>query len=307
MSEAASITSDGSDSEFPNRRYARSYNPESNRGRRKVTVPPQSIRAGQNRDAQRAFRARKQAYVDGLKDKVQELTALLADNALYLECERLKQRVASLEAEKASLPSQSQSPDIHVINCSTCIAEQFKSSVLHSQLNQMESRLSSLSNENQSLKQQLAVSTSVSPNFGLSSYPGTAYSVNEWLAVLQGGEESGLKSANDLYGPVELDSARIALQSVKSLQGNGVADQFLDVIDAQSKTTSPQTIRMLQVKLSICAQTALSLCTIVDRQKCIEIYANLFIRNRLQLVSTIFYQLFLNFEFGRIISSRYPS
>ena len=96
----------------------------------------------------------------------------------------------------------------------------------------MESRLSSLSNENQSLKQQLAVS-SVSPNFGLSSYPGTTFSVNEWLAVLQGGEESGLKSANDLYGPVELDSARIALQSVKSLHGNGVADQFLDVIDVR--------------------------------------------------------------------------
>ncbi|KAJ3265955.1 hypothetical protein HDU77_003045 [Chytriomyces hyalinus] len=141
--------------------------PKGRAGRKLITEPPPTKRAGQNREAQRAYRERKEQYVKSLEQKVQELQDLLAQkdgnsittatttptssetNAQFLqlelfeiknENELLKKLVAATTASSAptSSTTASPSPPVNVSDstqsdCLNCIKLQLKSIELETQ------------------------------------------------------------------------------------------------------------------------------------------------------------------------------
>ncbi|KAJ3242291.1 DNA-binding transcription factor yap1 [Chytriomyces hyalinus] len=139
--------------------------PKGRAGRKLITEPPPTKRAGQNREAQRAYRERKEQYVKSLEQKVQELQDLLAQkdgnttatasttaisdetNTQFLqlelfevknENELLKKLVAATTTSSAPTSSTSPSPPVNVSDsvqpdCLNCIKLQLKSIELETQ------------------------------------------------------------------------------------------------------------------------------------------------------------------------------
>ncbi|KAI8837155.1 hypothetical protein BJ741DRAFT_708120 [Chytriomyces cf. hyalinus JEL632] len=142
--------------------------PKGRAGRKLITEPPPTKRAGQNREAQRAYRERKEQYVKSLEQKVQELQDLLAQkdgntatttttttttssetNAQFLqlelfevknENELLKKLVAATTSSSAPTSSTTASPsppvnlsDSMQPECLSCIKLQLKSIELETQ------------------------------------------------------------------------------------------------------------------------------------------------------------------------------
>ncbi|KAJ3027351.1 UNVERIFIED_CONTAM: hypothetical protein HDU68_003973 [Siphonaria sp. JEL0065] len=210
------------------------YHPKSGRGRKQTTAEAASRRAAQNREAQRTLRERKQKYITSLEDKIKELTALVAPNDLYSEYERLKKRVVDLEAEASvavgsiSDPISSNNQTVIITECSNCPLERLKCALLNDKVASLEHRIAVLEKEN------VALQNPATDSFGLTA---TYFdpmmldfgNTDGWLDSLMKDLEQPpelLKSAEELYGPMEVESCGIALKGIASIKAS-----HMDIVD----------------------------------------------------------------------------
>ncbi|KAJ3113882.1 hypothetical protein HK100_001864, partial [Physocladia obscura] len=90
----------------------------------------------------------------------------------------------------------------------------------------------------------------------------------------------GVLSATQLYGPPEIDFAKIALHNLPSLKNSKYVDQFFDTFAAQSNASDQTTIRKLLLKAISIRSKMLNKCNVMDRQKVLEIIGIFYERNK---------------------------
>ncbi|KAJ3078281.1 hypothetical protein HK100_010773, partial [Physocladia obscura] len=122
------------------------------------------------------------------------------------------------------------------------------------------------------------VSSSESPSDMTSPWLGFSNG-NSSMGVATGATNSVL-SATLLYGPPEIDFAKIALHSLPSLKDSKYVDQFFDTFAAQSSASDQATIRKLVLKAISVRSKMLNKCNVMDRQKVLEIIGIFYERNK---------------------------
>ncbi|KAJ3023963.1 UNVERIFIED_CONTAM: hypothetical protein HDU68_008362 [Siphonaria sp. JEL0065] len=134
-----------------------SYNPQSGKGRKRMADAPANAndRTLQNREAQRALRERKAAYVSELEAKVKE-------------GDELRRRIVELETEVAvlrrlTLPNNGPGAVIAyqtnpIGSCPLCAAERLKTSICMDQIAALEAQISHMRSEGEALKTQTLMS-----------------------------------------------------------------------------------------------------------------------------------------------------
>ncbi|KAI9349556.1 hypothetical protein BDR26DRAFT_852349 [Obelidium mucronatum] len=119
-----------------------------------------------------------------------------------------------------------------------------------------------------------------------------------------GSRPGAVKSVEQVCRKVEVESARIAFNTLNSINNKKrdeantttLADLLLDEIVKQSKCTDAQQVLEYQTRISRIGHCLLDSCDLMDRQKCIEICAVFFERNKahLKYISDITSSIVLN-------------
>ncbi|KAJ3289889.1 hypothetical protein HDU79_003702 [Rhizoclosmatium sp. JEL0117] len=287
----------------PNNNH-RTFDPHSNRGRRKTNSEPASKRIAQNRENQRIHRERKAAYLADLEQKVAQLSSLSSsststpttpsatDSKLALALARINE----LEAEVAFLKQTSGALDLVVASgllpCASCVAERIKTTVQMDQIRNLEARLAQIEAENVLLKGIIAtppgtVSQSVPGSGGTANGNGLFgdFSMDMELDALFASlipPDEMNRSSEELFGPLEIESARIALSAVDSLKDKKEAvDTMFETYLAQSRVSNPKEARKLIFKSVRAIVQLLDECSILDRSKVAEIFSVFQARNAL--------------------------
>ncbi|KAJ3059557.1 hypothetical protein HDU98_004458, partial [Podochytrium sp. JEL0797] len=231
----------------------------------------------------RRFREKKQLYIEGLE----------RENA------ELKRRLAELETSQ-SIATPLEGPSTASTDHTTISNswDKFNHIVMQEKLTLMESRISSLELENTALRAGTVPSLLSTPD------PSGLYGTNpmgsllmdfgftdDWLelmnvtppAVVTDSVSETCKSAEEVYGPVEVESSKISFKGLRSLRHLNLPEQLMGLIQQQSRTVATEELVKLQVQLSTVGQTLLNSCSMVDRQRCIEISAVFFERNKHQM------------------------
>ncbi|KAJ3293980.1 hypothetical protein HDU79_011653 [Rhizoclosmatium sp. JEL0117] len=272
-------------------RASRPYNPNSGRGRRKTSTEPTTLRQGQVREAQRALRERKSAYIAGLEQKVKDLEAEVA----------LLRQSAAVVSHLATIPAEV--PPSSTTSCSQCI-------VLNSNLESALLEAAQLKQKVQSLELQLQVQGSVihpnqlnKPIHSNHSSPiidqqGTIldpFSTEEWMDVttppapIAAIQSLILSNPNSfipsiqMFGPGENEFARIAMSSLESLQnekGKELIDRTLHLCALQTYCSDRVQLKQILLQTQTTASKLLDMCGILDRQRMIEILALMGERNK---------------------------
>ncbi|ORY41672.1 hypothetical protein BCR33DRAFT_718814 [Rhizoclosmatium globosum] len=256
-------------------RASRPYNPNSGRGRRKTSTEPTTLRQGQVREAQRALRERKAAYIAGLEQK--------------WPCSSIAAVVSHLATIPAEVPPSS------TTSCSQCISALLEAAQLKQKV--------------QSLELQLQVQGSVihlqlnKPIHSNHSSPiidqqGTIldpFSTEEWMDVttppapIAAIQSLILSNPNSfipsiqMFGPGENEFARIAMSSLESLQnekGKELIDRTLHLCALQTYCSDRVQLKQLLLQTQTTAAKLLDMCGILDRQRMIEILALMGERNK---------------------------
>ncbi|KAI9349594.1 hypothetical protein BDR26DRAFT_852421 [Obelidium mucronatum] len=210
-------------------RFTDTYNPQSGRGRKPSNGSASSRRAEQNRIHQRTLRERKEAYVKGLNAKIEELTSLLVPNALFVEYERLKKRVSDLEMELSSTRSNLSDISKSPPECSNCAAERFKNAILTEKVSGLNRQLSDLKATKAPSPQPPAPSDLPPLEFIDPMMMDFSAISDDWMeALLRDIEQPRqlLKSAEELYGPLEVLSCGIAFKGIPYIKNSK-----MDIVD----------------------------------------------------------------------------
>ncbi|KAJ3032141.1 UNVERIFIED_CONTAM: DNA helicase rad5 [Siphonaria sp. JEL0065] len=93
-------------------------------------------------------------------------------------------------------------------------------------------------------------------------------------------QNSAFQSATALFGPPECEFARIALKSIPSLSGCKHVDEIFDLFTLQSNSIDKDLIKMCGLKSMALRGKILDACSVVDRQKVIELIVIFLERNR---------------------------
>ncbi|ORY53563.1 hypothetical protein BCR33DRAFT_844868 [Rhizoclosmatium globosum] len=236
----------------------RQYNPNSGRGRRRTSAEPASKRAGQLRDAQRALRERKLAYISGLENEVASLKNEVKD------VQSLRERIRQLEFEallsSSTSASTSQSPApapaIAPSPCLNCSAESFKSSMYFVQIQTLQAQMVQLKAE-------------------LDLWKSEAIRYRAPLALI-----TASPHFRHVHGPIEVETTRILMKSIPSLKNSKNVDVVLQHISDRVRERE-----MLKPKewLARCMRAFTDMfdeCTVMDRLKVIEAMAVFYERNK---------------------------
>ncbi|KAJ3007014.1 UNVERIFIED_CONTAM: hypothetical protein HDU68_003748 [Siphonaria sp. JEL0065] len=252
---------------------SRTYNPHTSRGRPKSTNDAPSKRSGQMRDIQRAHRERKRLYILELEAKAKEL-------------ETVKLRVAELESRPTSAAATTLSTSTSCINCAS---EQFKNNLCLEKICILEKRVADLECESEMWKQK-AMALSDQTSFAIGKdLPGkdpfaflfdsdlnvdNAMSIDSLLA------SQPIPSAEELFGPMDMDTSRRDLRALPSLQGLTVGDELVDAVVAQAKVTQPNQIKIMFFRVIRLLNRVFDACNnVLDRAKATEIVADCMGRN----------------------------
>ncbi|KAJ3078701.1 hypothetical protein HDU99_000421 [Rhizoclosmatium hyalinum] len=285
----------------PNNNH-RPFDPHSNRGRRKTNSEPASKRIAQNRENQRIHRERKAAYLADLEQKVVQLSSLTSsststpttpsatDSKLALALARINE----LEAEVAFLKQTSGALVVAsgLLPCASCVAERIKTTVQMDQIRNLEARLAQIEAENVLLKGIIATPpgtvSPLVPGSGGTANGSTLFGdfsmdmeLDALFASLIPPDEMN-RSSEELFGPLEIESARIALSAVDSLKDKKEAvDTMFETYLAQSRVSNPKEARKLIFKSVRAIVQLLDECSILDRSKVAEIFSVFQARNAL--------------------------
>ncbi|KAJ3242934.1 hypothetical protein HDU77_010620 [Chytriomyces hyalinus] len=209
---------------------------KSTRGRKKSTQVPSNKRTAQNREAQRNYHERKQAYIRGLEAKVAELSANIGKSvvgaieevpagldalqlgaqieALKRENSQLTQKIAAmqqLEAEqrKSSIPCSVSASPRNVINvpCDRCASLENKSELYLGRIQALEMQVSGLQAECSSLR---------------------LLTRNDALSTGSVTPAVGIPSVADIFKPISLENPNPSMSN-ENLFGT-VSDHWMDMI-----------------------------------------------------------------------------
>ncbi|KAJ3265956.1 hypothetical protein HDU77_003046 [Chytriomyces hyalinus] len=211
---------------------------KSNRGRKKSSEIPASKRTAQNREAQRKFNEKKQAYVQGLEAKVAELLAALSNTnadtnvnsgnegilsaeakviALENENLTLRQRITSLEMDHFSSPDSGPSSFLGVPvatsnACSSCSAAETKVHLYAGRIQALEMQVAGLQAECSNLK---LMSEALAAE---ASTPQPLSNISPSNSAIFAGADSLLNPSNDFWSSLfDSSSSNVGAMATLSL------------------------------------------------------------------------------------------
>ncbi|KAJ3115642.1 hypothetical protein HK100_001272 [Physocladia obscura] len=221
------------------------YNPNSGRGRRRTNAQPATNRAAQLREAQRVHRERKQTYIKQLEAK-----AARADE-LEAICAALSRRLLALAASLPALSDPADAPGN--------------------------------SNAQSAANQPADDAPIASPSAATDTFPSTASHSDDWLESSLPdalASREAFVSAALLYGPIELEFARILLTNVPSLEDSPLIGRFIDATNAAVDSSDRRELRKNMMLVIASSQDILDACGVIERQKVLETFALIKMRNK---------------------------
>ncbi|KAJ3230639.1 hypothetical protein HDU81_004328, partial [Chytriomyces hyalinus] len=208
---------------------------KSTRGRKKSTQVPSNKRTAQNREAQRNYHERKQAYIRGLEAKVAELSANSGRSvvgaieevpagldalqlgaqieALKRENSQLTQKITAMQLEsdqRKSNPCSSSAAPRNVVSvpCNRCAILENKSELYLGRIQALEMQVSGLQAECSNLK---------------------LLTRNDALSVGSVTPAVGIPSVADIFKPISVENSTLSSLSNENLFGT-VSDHWMDII-----------------------------------------------------------------------------
>ncbi|KAJ3060878.1 hypothetical protein HDU99_005746, partial [Rhizoclosmatium hyalinum] len=273
----------------------RQYNPNSGRGRRRTSAEPASKRAGQLRDAQRALRERKLAYISGLENEVASLKSEVKDVQSLRERIRQLEFEALLSSSTSASTSQSPAPAPAIASspCLTCSAESFKSSMYFVQIQTLQAQMVQLTTELDLWKSEairyrapLALITASPPisdvgNSSLFSFPFTATTDDPMETLIKSLDSAhSTPSCEDMHGPIEVETTRILMKAIPSLKNSKNVDIVLQHISDQVREREVFNPKEWLPRCMRAFTNLFDECTVMDRLKVIEAMAVFYERNK---------------------------
>ncbi|KAJ3089790.1 hypothetical protein HK100_007656, partial [Physocladia obscura] len=211
----------------------RKYEPHNGRGRKKLAELSPTARAQQMRDAQRALRARKFEYVTNLELKVSRLT------------EQVSVLQQQLLHYKAFAPRE------HLFSVTNLTPDSDNSNV--SEVNdQIESGSSIDINP-------ISIESVQSDTVMRGISNSTDFLKTVWV------------SAEQLYGPVEIEPFKERMNALESLKDSNVVNRSFDLFVALSRATETGVARTLQLKKIREHAKLMNKCGVLDSMKLAEI------------------------------------
>ncbi|KAJ3021038.1 UNVERIFIED_CONTAM: hypothetical protein HDU68_009850 [Siphonaria sp. JEL0065] len=265
-------------------------------------------RKQQNKAAQEKYRERRVAQVTELETKVAQLTAALLEKGAQsssVEVAVVRERLAQVDAENAGLRKLLLASDAKVsllrqrlvtmmttstvaaaVPCPNCQSVQPLDALgsLDWGLDFMDidfpdptstnpqPRLSDLE-----LLELLQNQQTESP--ASSSFASTSTAESSSISNLQPANTTS--TSTQLFGPIETESARIALKTVPGISQN--VDEILDVILQLSTEKKRETIQSLMVRFITLKHKLLDSCTLLDRRTVIEVMEKFKTQNHMHL------------------------
>ncbi|KAI9328944.1 hypothetical protein BDR26DRAFT_873324 [Obelidium mucronatum] len=146
--------------------------------------------------------------------------------------------------------------------CISCFAERAKTAICMDQICALEAVVNGLKLQLNSLN--LAGS-------GQNATPNPNLSESSLNFLSESGYWEDVKTSEQLYGAIEVDSFKITLKSLPSLKNRAnLVDAYYDLLVEETKVTKPQAARKLLVKLLQAGRELTNACSILDRVKCLE-------------------------------------
>ncbi|KAJ3030474.1 UNVERIFIED_CONTAM: hypothetical protein HDU68_008890 [Siphonaria sp. JEL0065] len=255
------------------------YNSTSNRGRKKTTTEAPSRKAALNRDAQRALRERKAAYIKDLETKCAQMAATLSQlqqvnnthtsfpspelMAAKKDVDLLKRRNLELELENSVLKALQPLPPNA---CISCHSERAKTKICMDQILSLESAVADLK-------------YSLSPFSANDSFLADLINIDGGdMDFLTGWED--VKTSEELFGPIEVESFKITVKALPSFKdAHHLVDSFYQLVQAEASMKNTRDARKLLIQICKVYRELMDKCTILDRMKCAELMAIFHERN----------------------------
>ncbi|KAI9328945.1 hypothetical protein BDR26DRAFT_873326 [Obelidium mucronatum] len=185
-----------------------------------------------------------------------------------LEIERLRRRNLDLELECQVLKGATFS-SIPVTACISCFAERAKTAICMDQICALETVVNGL---------KIQLENTATESLNSSQSPETTYTAN--ASEMDESVWEDVKSAEQLYGPMEVDSFKITVKSLPSFKyRQDFVDEYFDLIEQEAKVATPREARQLLVKIVKANSKVRKVCSVMDRMKCLELTAIFHERN----------------------------
>ncbi|ORY41725.1 hypothetical protein BCR33DRAFT_718845 [Rhizoclosmatium globosum] len=267
-----------------------------NKGGRKRTVSQPS----KNLKSQREFQIRRMTHIKDLEQENKVLKAAIAStnspsttqsNETAALIKSLQTKVLALEAENTMMKENLVAVDLRAsvpsngsTACPGCALERMRSVTAYGLLRQQEEKVAGLVLECQSLRSVLALNQFLASIDVVSAGGETGSESGGSIGNLA--DVSGLEidnvilSAEDLYGPMEVEFARVACKALPSLADCVYVDRLFDTFLIQSKSRDKGEIRKLNFRTMYLRGKLLDACSVLDRHKVIETIVLFLHRNR---------------------------
>ncbi|KAJ3012670.1 UNVERIFIED_CONTAM: hypothetical protein HDU68_001079, partial [Siphonaria sp. JEL0065] len=250
---------------------------------------PTPKRAQQMKDAQKAHRIRKAEYVKDLETQVATL------NREAKQMDAIKERMAQLEFENSLLKSSSTGyMNIEKSICASCLIKDIRIRTLESQLltPQATGDANSLSATSASPPTFIQLpphsdSTSTLGNELISSNVLDFDTVMDDLDVFLSSIAPRPITAEELYGPAEVESTRLSLQMIPSLKNCPHVSEICDLFAGFARTSDILTLKRNMLKYVRAIDSMFRSCHVLDKPRVFEIFAMHYERNLLHAQYTV--------------------
>ncbi|KAJ3106561.1 hypothetical protein HK100_003716 [Physocladia obscura] len=272
---------------------------KANTGRPRTTQEAPSHRAARNRESQRALRDRKAKYISNLEETATRLADENTSLKATLETAQRSVQEARQEIENLrkllSINDSSGDSSITANKCLSCTAERIKSSICMQQVETLEVALNkALEFQNQATNSNHTTPTTTAnnPAFDINSLLQSSNSFSpssvvqnqlldlmdvsllSWIPNETPTANSILMTSEELYGPLEVESLRIATIHVTSLRKHpDFVNHIRDLFVAQTKVSDVKEARRILVKFNRALRDLRMKIDFVDYIKLYELYA----------------------------------
>ncbi|KAJ3281172.1 hypothetical protein HDU79_011041 [Rhizoclosmatium sp. JEL0117] len=249
------------------------------RGRKRL-APDESTskRAIQLREAQRVHREKKALYIKELEDKVRILESeikIQSDKVRTLEQELERERVGSLVCSVCSASASASSRTTSTVQLQPTTATTTAAQPTPNYLLPLHT-LASLSTS----------STSNGPSDAIHHSPPTSFSptststTSDLFALPLADLDSFLNNlvprmltSEELYGPMNVDHARLWMKTIPSLKVSGNGDRICDLFVEQSRASDLATAKATTIKYVRTMRSIVHNCTPEDRSRIFDLIA----------------------------------